>query len=186
MAIYTAHLDHLGRDESLEGDTIYNGAYDNASGVAVMLEVARALASLPRAPRRSILFLAVTGEERGLLGSEYFAAYPTVPGEDIVADGNLDEYLMLHFCLDVVAFGAEHSSLGENVERAASRLGVRVSPGPWPEEIIFVRSDQHSFVKKGIPSVYLVAGPDAGNGEIHGLELEGGWNRDYYHTLRTT
>jgi peptidase M28-like protein len=184
VVVFTAHLDHLGIGEPLEGDRIYNGAYDNASGVAVLLEVARAYVSLARAPRRSILFLAVTAEEKGLLGSEYFTEYPTVPLDKVVADVNLDEFLMLHPFLDVIAFGAEHSSLAEPVKRAAYQLGVRVTADPEPEEVIFIRSDQYSFVKKGVPSVFLVGGDDAGDGGDSGRLLDDAWERDVYHSQR--
>jgi hypothetical protein len=154
----TAHLDHIGVGPAMDGDTVYNGAYDNAAGVGVMLEVARALARDERRPARSILFLAVSGEEQGLLGSDYFSHYPTVPMERIVADVNLDMPLFLYPLADVIAFGAEHSSLGRHVEKAARRSGLEVSPDPMPEEVLFVRSDQYSFVRKGVPAVFFVPG----------------------------
>ena len=102
--VLSAHLDHMGVGDPVDGDPIYNGAFDNASGVAVLLEVAHAFARLSVAPRRSVLFLAVTGEEQGLNGSELFAHHPTVPGR-IVADVNLDMFLMLYPLRDVVASG---------------------------------------------------------------------------------
>jgi peptidase M28-like protein len=182
--VVTAHLDHLGIGAVADGDSIYNGAYDNASGVSIMLELAKAVTSLARPPRRSILFLAVTGEEKGLLGSEYYAEYPTVPLENLVADVNLDEFLMLHPFFDVIAFGAEHSSLDRSVRRAAREVQVRVTADPEPEETIFVRSDQYSFVKKGIPSVFLVGGYDAGDGGAHGRELDDAWERNVYHSQK--
>jgi hypothetical protein len=176
--VFTAHLDHLGVSTPVDGDSINNGAYDNASGVATMLEVARALRALPRPPRRSVLFLAVTGEEKGLQGSGYFARFPTVPRAGIVADVNLDMFLMLHPLRAVVAVGAEHSSLGPVVERAARRLGLRVVPDPAPEEVVFVRSDQYSFVRQGVPAVFLV---DAGEGPEENAAVER-WLRTVYHT----
>jgi len=184
VVVVSAHLDHLGIGAPADGDSIYNGAYDNASGVAIMLELAKALRSLTRPPRRSILFLAVTGEEKGLLGSEYYAEYPTVPLENLVADLNLDMFLMLHPFLDVIAFGSEHSTLDRSVHRAARDLHVRVTPDPEPEETIFVRSDQYSFVKKGIPSVFLVGGHDAGDRSDHGREVDDAWGRDLYHSQK--
>ena len=184
IVVVTAHLDHLGVGQPADGDSIYNGAYDNASGVGIMLEVAKAIASLSRPPRRSILFLAVTGEEKGMLGSEYFTEYPTRPLGDLVANVNLDMFLMLHPFLDVVAFGAEHSSLQATVRRAAGELRLRVTPDPVPEETIFVRSDQYSFVKKGIPAVFLVGGFDAGDGSDLGRRLDETWDREVYHSQR--
>jgi len=181
--VVSAHLDHLGIGAVADGDSIYNGAYDNASGVAIMLEIAKAMTSLARPPKRSILFIAVTGEEKGLLGSEYFTEYPTVPLENLVADINLDEFLMLHPFMDVVACGAEHSTLDQAVRKAAREVHVMVTPDPEPEETIFVRSDQFSFVKKGIPSVFLVGGPDKADGS-RGHELDDAWEREIYHSQR--
>jgi hypothetical protein len=182
--VVSAHLDHLGIGAVADGDSIYNGAYDNASGVALLLEVARAMKSLSRPPKRSILFLAVTGEEKGLLGSEYYAEYPTVPRQNLVADVNLDEFLMLHPLMDVIAFGAEHSTLDLSVRRAARELHVLVTADPEPQETIFIRSDQYSFVKKGIPSVFLVGGHDAGDGGNHGREVDDVWEREVYHSQK--
>ena len=158
VVVLTAHLDHLGIGEPIAGDAIYTGAYDNASGVASLLEMANAFASLPTPPRRSVLFLAVAGEEQGLQGSEYFVHNPTVPGDKIVADVNVDMFMMLHPLRDVIAFGAEHSSLGEITAQAARRLGLAVSPDPFPEEVVFIRSDQFPFIRAGIPSLFLNAG----------------------------
>jgi Zn-dependent M28 family amino/carboxypeptidase len=109
-------------------------------------------------PKRSILFLAVTGEEEGLLGSEYFAHYPTLSLGGIAANVNMDEDMMLWPLRDVIAYGAEHSSLEKVVEKAAEKLQLKVSPAPEPEESIFIRSDQYAFVEQGIPAVFLVAG----------------------------
>jgi hypothetical protein len=181
VVVYTAHLDHLGVGATVEGDSIYNGAVDNASGTAVLLEIARAFASMPQAPRRSLLFLAVTGEEKGLLGSEHFTQLPTLPLENIVANINLDMFLMLHPMRDLIAFGEEHSTLTRAVARAAERLGFEVTPDPMPEEVIFVRSDQYSFVRKGIPALFLVAG---GKGHEPGKVHYSTWVRDIYHTQK--
>lgn len=180
--LYTAHLDHLGITEPVDGDTINNGFYDNASGIGVMLEVARAFASLPRAPRRSILFVAVTGEEKGLRGSEYFARHPTVPIDRIVADVNLDMFLMITPLTDVVAFGAEHSSLGPVAEMAARQVGLTVSPDPAPEETIFIRSDQYSLVRRGVPSLFITHGfKSAAPGVDGGAKIKE-WLHTRYHT----
>ena len=162
--VYTAHLDHIGvlHGEGHE-DAINNGAMDNASGVSVLLETARTFMETG-GPRRSIIFLAVTAEEKGLLGAEYFAQNPTVPEGSMVANINLDMPGLLHDFGSVIAFGAEHSSLGETVEQAASEFGVDLMPDPVPERNIFVRSDHYRFVQKGIPSVYLVTGPSSMEG----------------------
>jgi len=179
--VLTAHLDHVGSVPVATGeDGIHNGAYDNASGVAMLLEVAAAMLSAAEPPRRSVLFAALTGEEKGLLGSEYFVENATVDLEGLVADINLDMVLMFHPLKDVVAFGAEHSTLERVVERAARGVGVTVGPDPIPELAFFVRSDQYSFVRKGIPSIFLVSGFDAGTDD--GLEQFHQWMRDVYHT----
>jgi hypothetical protein len=158
VVVYTAHLDHLGIGEPVEGDSIYNGALDNASGSAAMLEVARAFARLPSPPRRSVLFLAVTAEEKGLLGSDYFAEHPTVPRERIVANVNLDGLAILFPLRELVPMGAQHSTLDAVVKRAASQLGIGLAADPFPEQVFFVRSDQYSFVRRGVPSLFLFMG----------------------------
>jgi len=165
--VLSAHLDHLGVNERLqkEGkDGINNGALDNAMGVATMLEAAKRM--VEEGPlARSVIILAVTGEESGLLGADYFAHFPTVPIESIVADVNLDMPLVLHSFTDVIAFGAEHSSLGGVVETAAKQAGVTLSPDPIPEQGLFTRSDHYRFVEKGVPSVFLVTGFENGGEE---------------------
>lgn len=179
--VLSAHLDHVGMEKSgTGGDTIYNGAYDNASGIAVMLEVAKAFTRLP-APRRSVLFLAVTGEEEGLNGSEYFAHYPTVPIDSIVANTNLDMFLMLYPLRDVVAFGAEHSSLDRVVREAAGRLGIEVSPDPHPEQVLFIRSDHYAFVKQGVPAIFLSVGLKSADPAVDGRAVLGKWRQEVYH-----
>jgi Zn-dependent M28 family amino/carboxypeptidase len=122
--VFTAHLDHLGKGAAVNGDTIYNGAMDNASGTAVMLEAARLLATGKTRPKRSIIFLAVTAEERGLLGSRHFAMYPTVPKDAIVANVNMDMPMTLFPMSGFTAFGAEHSTLGEVARRAIEAEGI--------------------------------------------------------------
>jgi hypothetical protein len=179
--VFTAHLDHLGIGEPVKGDKIYNGAHDNASGSAILLEIARAFARMNPRPRRSMLFLAVTGEEKGLLGSDYFAHYPTVEKKSIVADVNMDEDLMLWPLKDVVAFGAEHSSLRDTANEAAERLNLTVSPDPLPEQVIFIRSDQYSFVKQGVPSVFPVAGFKSDDPKVNPKALFENWEETRYH-----
>jgi len=180
VVVYSAHLDHVGIGREVDGDAIYNGAYDNASGVAVLLAVAEAYSRM-RPPRRSLLFLAVTAEEKGLLGSDYFAEHPSVPKESIVANVNADGALMLHPLHDVVAFGAEHSSLMAPVSRAAEALGIEIVPDFMPEEVIFIRSDQYSFVKRGVPSVYAFVGTETGSPRVDGGALLREWMSTRYH-----
>jgi Peptidase family M28/PA domain len=178
--VYSAHLDHLGIGAAVDGDTIYNGALDNASGSAALLELARAFASLNPRPKRSILFVNVTGEEAGLLGSEYFAKFPSVPKDSLVANINIDEILMLWPLKDIIAFGAEHSSLQKDVTSAAQKYGLTLSPDPFPQEVIFIRSDQYSFVKEGVPAVMLSPGftSDATHDP---MKLFGEWEEKRYH-----
>ncbi|HET7816528.1 MAG TPA: M20/M25/M40 family metallo-hydrolase [Sphingomicrobium sp.] len=154
------HLDHLGvkKDARPGEDAIYNGALDNASGIATMLEAARTFVNSGRPPRRTVLFVANTGEEKGLLGADYFAANPTAPAGRIVGLVNLDMPLLLYDFRDVIAFGAEHSTIARAVADAASSMGVAVTPDPMPEQSLFVRSDHYPFVKQGVPSVFLMTG----------------------------
>lgn len=179
--VVTAHLDHIGIGPDRNGDTIYNGAYDNAAGIALMLEVARALAESDRRPARSVLFLALGGEEKGLLGSDYFAEFPTVPMDRIVANVNIDMPLFIYPLADVVAFGAEHSSLKDPVERAANRAGLKLSPDPMPEEVLFIRSDQYPFVRKGVPAVFLVSGFNSSDPNVNGGKAFTHFLQTHYH-----
>ena len=181
VIVYTAHLDHLGIGAPVNGDSIYNGALDNASGCATLLEIARAFSGMNPRPRRSMLFVIVTGEEAGLLGSDYFATYPTVPAASIVADVNVDEVLMLFPFRDVIAFGAEHSSLDAVIKKAADRLHVVESPDPFPEEVVFIRSDQYSFVKQGIPAVMPSPGIKSDDPKINPAEIFMKWEQERYH-----
>ena len=180
--VYSAHLDHLGITTPVAGDAINNGALDNASGIGAMLEVARLMAQSK--PRRSVLFVATTGEEKGLRGADYFANNPTVPASSIVADINLDEILMLTPVTDVVALGADHSDLGDIVARAAKSAGVTMSPDPYPDEANFVRSDQYPFVRRGIPSIYIGAGYHAVDPKIDAQKLQLAWIGSLYHSPR--
>jgi len=157
--VYSAHLDHLGIGEPENGDAIYNGAADNAAGVATVLEVARAFTRLPERPRRAILFLLVTAEEKGLLGSEYFVGHPTVPLDRIVADINVDSGYPLFPVTSVQARGADHSSLLRDVQVAASALGYQLRPESEPEQNSFIRSDQYNFVRAGIPAIFAAESP---------------------------
>jgi hypothetical protein len=159
--VLSAHMDGLGIGRpDATGDSIYNGADDNASGTAALLTIARAMASMPEPPARSILFLAVSGEERGLLGSRWFADNPTVPLESIVANINLD-MIGRNAPDSIVAVGKEYSSLGplaREVAEANPGLGLTISRDPWPEERFFIRSDHFSFAAREIPALFLFAG----------------------------
>ena len=181
--VFTAHIDHLGMCPAINDDNVCHGALDNASGVATLLEIARAYSRLPQPPRRSVLFVFVTGEEMGLLGSDYFAHYPTVPLKSIVANVNMDgapgEYYAMK---DIVPLGAEHSTLGDEVAVAGKALDYDVAPDPMPEENNFIRSDQYSFVLQGVPAVDVTDGIHATDSAIDGLALQKKWLVTRYHT----
>jgi Zn-dependent M28 family amino/carboxypeptidase len=179
--VYVAHVDHFGRGVAMNGDDIYNGAHDNASGVAIVLEIARAYAALPTPPRRSVVFLFVTAEERGLLGSDYFARNPTVPRDGLVANLALDMPFLFHPLLDVVPYGAQHSTLAAPVTRAATRLGIAIAEDPIPEQVLFIRSDHYSFVRQGVPSLFIKSGFQTGDPARDGAAINAAYRRDVYH-----
>jgi len=179
--VFTAHLDHIGTGVPINGDTIYNGMYDNAMGTSLLIETARAFAAMPEPPRRSILFIALTGEERGLVGSDYFAHYPTVPSDSLVANVNLDMPLFLYPLADVIAFGSEHSSLEQVISKVVQEEELALAPDPVPEEVLFIRSDQYSFVKKGVPSVFLVPGFTSTDPDIDGGSQFNEHLKTHYH-----
>jgi len=163
VVVLSAHLDHIGVSPERPGtapgaDRINNGALDNAIGIASLIEEAKTFTASGKAPRRTILFLAVTGEEKGLVGSDYFSNHPTVPLANIVADVNLDMPILLYPFEDMIVYGADRSTLGPIVRKAVNSVGVDLSPDPMPEEAIFVRSDHFRFVQKGVPSVFLWPG----------------------------
>lgn len=166
VVVLSAHLDHIGvttRPDG-KGDTINNGAMDNAVGIASLIEEARRFKAAGTPPKRSILFLAVTAEEKGLVGADYFAHNPTLPKETLVANVNLDMPIITYKFSDIIVFGAPRSTLGPIVERAAAGIGVTISPDPLPDEGLFTRSDHYRFVQQGIPSVFLWPG-EAGPGK---------------------
>jgi Zn-dependent M28 family amino/carboxypeptidase len=142
----------------MKGDSIYNGAHDNASGTSILLEVARTYMRLPAPPKRSIIIAIVTGEESGLLGSDYFASNPTVPQGSIVANFSIDMPFFFHPILDIVPYGAQHSSLSKPVSMTAKYLNLGIAPDPFPEQVVFIRSDHYSFNKKGIPALFIKSG----------------------------
>lgn len=177
--IHSAHLDHLGVGKAIEGDSIYNGAHDNASGVAAALEIARTYSQLPVKPKRSMLFLMCTAEEMGLLGSAYFANNPTVPKQDIVVDVNTDMPTFLAQLESIAPLGAEHSSLKSITEKAAKMLNLSIETDPEPTEGRFVRSDQYSFVKAGIPALHVKFGHINSNPNL--AEDVKKWRAAHYH-----
>ena len=179
--VYVSHLDHLGITRPVKNDSINNGAHDNASGVAINLEAARLFTLLPKAPRRSILFVAVTAEEMGLLGSDYFASNPTVPKDKIVANLCLDMPFFFHPLLDIVPYGIEHSSMAGAVKAAAQFVGVEIAKDPIPEQSVFMRSDHFSFVRQGIPAIYVKSGSTTGDSR-DGTKLNLAWRATTYHT----
>jgi hypothetical protein len=164
--VLSGHLDHLGVDapkpgEPADKDRIYNGALDNAAGTSTLLEVAHVMAQEAKAgksPRRSVIFLVSTGEEKGLLGADFFARHPAVPVEKIVGNVDLDMPVLLYPFTDLVAFGADHSTLGKIVANSGKAMQLSLSPDPMPTENIFVRSDHYMFVKQGVPAVFLATG----------------------------
>jgi hypothetical protein len=176
--VMSAHLDHLGVGRPVNGDAIYNGAMDDASGIASILEIARILKDSGAKPRRSLIFLAVTGEEKGELGSRYFAARPTVPAKQIVADINLDMFMPLHALKVIEVQGLGESSLGETIRAAAAEFGVGVQADKEPEQNRFIRSDQYSFIRNGVPALAFKFGYEFGTPEE---KIHKDWLRDRYH-----
>jgi Zn-dependent M28 family amino/carboxypeptidase len=177
VVVLSAHLDHLGK----KGDSVYPGAMDNAVGIATLLEVARMQAHGALRLDRSVLFVALTAEEKNYLGSVHFARHPPVPAAALVAAVNIDMPILLHDFSDVVALGAQHSTLGAAVERAARSLGLKVAPDPAPEQSRFTRSDQYSFVRQGIPAVILGPGGNSFDATEDGNALMRDFRRLRYH-----
>ena len=179
--VHSAHLDHLGITAPVRGDSINNGAHDNASGVACVLEIANVYSRLKEKPRRSMLFVFMTGEELGLLGSAAFAANPTVPRGSIVADVNMDMPTLIAPLLSVVALGGQHSTLLEPVAQAAAHMGIALEPDPEPEQNRFIRSDQYNFVTAGIPALHLKYGNKTADGKNNLSETVQQWRAVTYH-----
>lgn len=181
--VYAAHLDHFGIGIPVKGDSIYNGAHDNASGVAILLEIARAFRSLPTAPKRSVIITIVTGEELGLLGSDYFIQHPTVPKKDIVANLALDMPFFFHPVLDIVPYGADHSTLFHQTQAAAAYLGLGIGPDPFPEQVVFIRSDHYSFIRQGIPALFIKSGfKTIASDTVDRSRSDVDWRKTTYHT----
>jgi Zn-dependent M28 family amino/carboxypeptidase len=176
--VLSAHIDHLGIGEPINGDRIYNGAMDNGSGSALLLDVARSLKHSRARLRRSVLFVWVTGEEKGLLGSKFFAAHPTVRATSIIADINSDMFLPIIPLKVLTVYGLAESDLGDRVKQVADPLGLRVQPDPAPLRNVFIRSDQYNFVRKGIPSVMIDVGYTPGSPEE---KIMKDWRTERYH-----
>ena len=156
--LYTAHWDHLGKDTSLTGDQVYNGAVDNASGTGALIEVAEAFAKLPVAPERSITIMAVTAEEQGLLGSKYYAANPIIPAAKTVANINMDALGVNGRSSDVSVYGLGQSELDNFLKTAAKKQGRIIAGDPRPAAGIYYRSDHFAFANIGIPALYAKSG----------------------------
>lgn len=183
--IISAHYDHLGIGPPVNNDSIYNGVFDNATGVAAALELARAFSQLSRKPRRSVIFLFVTGEEKGLLGSRYYLDNPVVALHKTVANVNIDGLAMFDTFNDVIGIGAELSELGDYLEKAAKQEGLKVSPLPreFSSSRSFLRSDQIAFAQAGIPSILIMDGLHYQNmSTAEALVKNLTWNDTVYHT----
>jgi Zn-dependent M28 family amino/carboxypeptidase len=182
--IYTAHWDHMGRDPKLPGDQIFNGALDNASGTAGLLELAEAFAKLKPAPKRSILFLAVTAEEKGLLGAKHYAENPLYPLERTLANINMDGFNQWGRTKDVVVVGYGNSTLDDLLVEAASAQGRAVKSDPEPEKGFFYRSDHFEFAKQGVPALYTGEGTEyVGQGEGYGMQKRQEYTERDYHKV---
>jgi Zn-dependent M28 family amino/carboxypeptidase len=177
--VLSAHLDHIGVGEPINGDRIYNGAMDNASGSALLMDVAASLKKSGDQPKRSLLFVFVTAEEKGLLGSRYFTAYPTVDPKSMVADINVDMFLPIVPLKRLTVEGLAESDLGDAVRQAAEARGIVVQPDSQPERNLFIRSDQYNFIRHGIPSLALGVAPEPGNAEQARIFKD--WLTQRYH-----
>jgi Zn-dependent M28 family amino/carboxypeptidase len=176
--VMSAHIDHLGVGKAINGDTIFNGAMDNAAGVASILDTAARLKESHAKTKRSILFVVVTGEEKGLLGSQYYAGNPTVPAKSMVADINTDEFLPLVPLKILTVYGLDESTLGDDIRSVAQQLGVAIQPDPEPARNVFIRSDQYNFIRHGIPSLMPAFGAAKGSPEDQVFRK---WNTERYH-----
>ena len=180
--IFSAHWDHLGIGTPVNGDAIYNGAIDNATGCAILLELARAWAALPQKPRRSALFLAVTAEEGGLRGSEFYAAHPLIPAAKTAIDLNYDALYPWGRAKDVVITGAERTSVWPLAQQIARRLNLEVTPDRQPEQGHYFRSDHFSFAHAGIPAFSIERATQfAGKPADFGDKAWAEYNEKHYH-----
>lgn len=179
--VYSAHLDHDGVSAYFPGDHVLHGALDNAGGIATILAVARAFGKAGR-PSRSILFLAVTGEEKGLIGSDYFVHNPTVPRDAIVADINCDNFLWYVPLVDIGGIALQYSTLQDDFAAAAARMHLQVSPQAAGPPFVLVLSDHFSFLEAGIPAVSVINGQGSGDGKRTGDQIFADYMRDIHHT----
>ena len=180
--VYAAHVDHVGVGVPMQGDSIYNGAHDNASGTAILLEIARTYKKLAEPTKRSIIIAVVTAEESGLLGSDYFASNPTIPRESIVANFSIDMPFFFHPVLDIVPYGAQHSTLSKPLGETARYLNLGIAPDPFPEQVVFIRSDHYSFIKKGIPSLFIKSGfKTVPEDKVDRSVTDVAWRQTHYH-----
>jgi Zn-dependent M28 family amino/carboxypeptidase len=180
--IYSAHWDHFGKNASLQGDQILNGAFDNASGVAQMLEIAKAFTKLPTPPKRSVLFLAVTAEEAGLLGAKYYAQHPLYPLNKTLANINIDGANQWGRTSDVVLIGLGNSTLDDLLDSVVTGSGRTIVPDPESEKGFFYRSDHFEFAKEGVPALYADAGVNyVGKPEGWGLQKRNEYTTNDYH-----
>jgi Zn-dependent M28 family amino/carboxypeptidase len=176
--VFSAHLDHLGIGKPIKGDSIYNGAMDNASGIAALLDVAAILKESGAKLRRSVIFVAVTGEEKGLLGSKYFAHKPTVEKDAIVANLNTDMFLPLYPLKRLTVYGVDESDLGAEAVAVAKAMGLGCEPDPEPKRNVFIRSDQYSFIRRGIPALMFKVAFAQGTAEEETFRA---WLKERYH-----
>jgi Zn-dependent M28 family amino/carboxypeptidase len=163
--VLSAHLDHLGVGEPINGDRIYNGAMDNAAGSAVLLDLIRSLKKAAAKPRRSLLFVFVTGEEKGLLGSRYFTSHPTVKPGSMIANINIDMFLPIVPLKILTVYGLAESDMGDMAQEVAQSLGVQVQADPEPQRNAFIRSDQYNFIRHGVPALAMGVGFEKGSPE---------------------
>jgi len=178
FVVVSAHLDHVGVGAPINGDTIYNGAMDNASGIAAILEVAARLRASGERPARSLLFVAVTGEEKGELGSRYFAAHPTVPARALVANVNTDMFLPLIPLKALMVLGLDESDLGADIRFVAAEMRIQIQADPEPQRNRFIRSDQYSFIRAGIPALSMKLGYEPNTPEAAIVQK---WTAERYH-----
>jgi Zn-dependent M28 family amino/carboxypeptidase len=176
--VLSAHIDHVGIGEPINGDRVYNGAMDNGSGSALVIDIASSFKKSAEPVRRSILFLLVTGEEKGLLGSKYFSAHPTVAPQSLVADVNVDMFLPIVPLKVLTVLGLEDSNLGDRVRAIATSEGVKVQPDPEPLRNSFIRSDQYNFIRHGVPSIVMSVGFEPGSPE---QKIFKDWLTQRYH-----
>ena len=181
--IYSAHWDHVGVGEKIKGDSIYNGAVDNATGVAALFEIASAFKKLPKAPGRTILFISYTAEEQGLLGSEYYAKHPVFPLDKTVANINMDMMGIAGKTKDVVVYGFGQSELEDYAAEAAKKQGRVIVPDPVPSTGLYYRSDHFNLAKVGVPSLFTGSGVDnIKNGRTWGLKQVADFTKFRYHS----